>query len=73
MTPADGHVTAVFSVAMSEEVAALKFKLNADALPHAAGDFEHSFAIREFGLDAKNNEPEPPRQHDPYGVMRSRP
>lgn len=48
---------------MPEEVAALKFKLNADALPHAAGHLEHGFAIREIGLDAENDEAEPPRQH----------
>jgi len=36
VAPADDHVAAVFSVAMPQEVAALKFKLNADVLPHAA-------------------------------------
>jgi hypothetical protein len=63
MPPADDHVTAIFFVAMLEEVAAFKFKLNADALPHAAGDLKHGFAIRELGLDTKNDEAEPPRQH----------
>ena len=63
MPPADDHVTAVFSVAMLQEIAALKFKLNADTLPHTAGDFEHGFAIREFGLDTKNDEPELAGQH----------
>src|ERR1700739_3956903 len=48
---------------MAEEVAALKFKLNTDTLPHAAGDFEHGFAVGKIGLDAKHDEPTPPRQH----------
>src|SRR5206468_12515278 len=63
MPPADDHVTAIFFVAMPEEVATFKFKLNADALPHAAGDLEHGFAVGKIGLNAKNDEAEPPRQH----------
>ena len=63
VSPADDHVTAVFSVAMPEEVAAFKFKLNADALPHAAGDFEHGFAVGKVRLDAQDDKAEPSRKH----------
>src|SRR5215831_5094440 len=63
VTPADDHVAAVFSVAMPEDIAALKFKLNADALPHAARHLKHSFAVRKLRLNAMYNKAKPTAQH----------
>ena len=63
MTPADDHVTAIFSVAVPEEVAAFKFKLNTNALPHAARHLKHGFAVRKLGLNAMDNKAKPPAQH----------
>ena len=47
---------------MPEEITAFKFKLNTDALPHAARHLKHGFAVKEFGLNAMDNKAKPPAQ-----------
>jgi hypothetical protein len=63
MTPADDHVAAIGVVTMAVEVAAFKFKFNADALPYAGPDFIHGFAVREVLLNTEDAEAKPAREH----------
>src|ERR1700757_152996 len=63
MTPADDHVAAIGVMTMAVEVAALKFKFDADALPYAGPDFIHGFAVREILLNTENAEAKPAREH----------
>ena len=63
MPPADDDVAAVGVMAVAVEVAALKFKFDADALPYAGPDFIHGFAVREILLNTENAEAKPAREH----------
>src|SRR5690242_9058510 len=63
MTPADDDVAAIGVMAVPVEVAALKFKFNADALPYAGPDFIHGFAVGEILLNTENAEAKPAREH----------
>ena len=63
MTPADDEVASLRMMAMPVEVAALIFKLNADALPLAGTDFIHGFAVREILLKGEDAEAEAMRKH----------
>ena len=48
---------------MPVEVAALKFKFDADALPYARPDFIHGFAVREILLNTQNTKAKLARKH----------
>ena len=63
MTPADDDVAAIGVMAMAVEVAALKFKFDADPLPYAGPYFIHGFAVGEILLNAENAEAKPAREH----------
>ena len=63
VTPADDHVATFRVMAMPVEVAALIFKLNADALPLSRLDFIHGFAVREALLKSEHAEAEAMREH----------
>ncbi len=63
MPPADNHVTTVFLVAVAQKIAALKFKLNADALPVSADGFAQGFAVGKRRLQVKDDKAEPSREH----------
>jgi hypothetical protein len=55
--PTDEHIAILVSVAVIEEVAALVFKLDANALPHVAGLFYAPFrlAVGEADADASGS------------------
>ena len=75
MAPADDDVAAGEGVAVVAEVAAFKFKFDADTLPALRSDLALGFAVREAGLHGFDGVAEFPgdyaeEQHDALFVDR---
>src|SRR5260370_10083513 len=54
--PADDYVAVFHAMQVFQEIAALVFEFNADALPAVGLDLAHGFAVGELRLDLRDHE-----------------